>query len=249
MKKGIIFLIFVLITTNIYAQYCTICMGRGYLGYRPCAGCGGSGTYQAQVQRLNAWGEGWGEAAKDLFNIRYSIVEGQQAIVNGDYDSALSIFEELSNKGIGEALFYYGIMHELGMGVYVDKDYAYKCYKLGSEKGDSECKAGINRIINDGYFEANEDTRKRFRIILQNYLRIHNLNANYSNTPSYPNTNSGSSKYSCNSCSGTGRCTACNGSGQQHIDLYYTGGEKIANCPVCNGSGKCGVCYGNGAFY
>lgn len=246
MKRIVIFILLSICTYNLYAQRCTVCRGKGMIGYLICSSCGGSGTTQGQ----NAVMQNAYEAGKQFGKINIAnIVDGKSAIINGDYATALTLFKESAEAGNGEALFYYGAMYELGMGVYPDRDFAYKCYSIGSNKGNGDCLYSLNRIKKDGFWEASETVRNNFRRLLKSYFESQN-NAIMNTYIQNNNSNShNSGAHYCNSCGGTGICQSCGGNKTTTIDLIYTGGQKVVNCPVCGGSGKCTVCYGNGSFY
>lgn len=181
-----------------------------------------------------------------------NIVDGKRAIIDENYNKALQLLGESAEAGNGEALFLYGVMHELGMGVSVNQNFAYKCYNIGSNKGNGDCIYSKKRIIESGYWEATEEMRDNFRTFLKNYIQSQNnafyMQGGFNNSGG----NNSSSAHHCNSCSGTGVCSSCNGQGRYWIDTgTYTGynSQKLTNCAVCGGSGKCKVCYGKGSFY
>ena len=257
MKRIFIAIALLGLTNALFAQKtitetCPICGGLGgfYVAYTftPCYYCGAKGT----ITKTDP-GEVM-KAAADYGACLATLTTGKSNLANGDYTEALKNFSDALNKyDSSEAIIYIGYMSELGMGMKIDKNLAWNCYKLAADAGLSEAKEALQRIQADGYWEPTEQNRKAFRQILAAQIGTTTAPSN----GNYYNGNSGgssSSSYSngrtCAGCSGTGRCTMCKGAGGYWInDVGMYTGENIkewTTCPACHGSGQCQVCYGKG---
>lgn len=230
---------------NVPKVTCIYCGGTGRAGYSFCLFCGGSGLMvdpQYQNQKAYDYGKSLGLC-----------INGKFELANGNYRQAFKAFSEAMELENIEAIFFLGVCYELGMGVEVNHEIAYDCYTLAKDYGNANARAAVERIEQNGYWVATDNTRKNFCNNLKVLLDMQR-NATIMNTDNYNDRNSNrsndrSSSYNCSGCGGTGNCTSCKGTGKV---MYDTGGyvgrdiKTITNCPVCKGSGKCGVCHGSG---
>ena len=64
--------------------------------------------------------------------------DGMNAVKKGDYQTALSILEDLANKGDVEAQTYLGYMYNYGNGVQQDYKKAFELFEKASNQGDAQ---------------------------------------------------------------------------------------------------------------
>ena len=177
---------------------------------------------------------------------------GKSYLTAGLYKEAFDAFSQAMELENIEAIFFLGVCYELGMGVPVNHELAHDCYTLSGEYGYTESKTAIDRINQNGYWHATDETRKNFSNNLKALMDI-KYNAtiiNSNNTSNRDNYDNHSGNYGCHDCRGTGKCTSCKGTGKVIYDTgYYVGKDikTLTDCPICKGSGNCGVCYGKGS--
>jgi TPR repeat protein len=141
-----------------------------------------------------------------------------------------------------EAMFFIGVCCELGMGVNVNHELAKECYSLGSQYGSINAKQAIERINQNGFWPATDQTRQNFRNALKMQIEIQGnaamMNRNFNNSNQ---SNSTKDYGACPNCHGTGRCTMCAGRGEwkDNNGIYH-------DCSICHGGGQCPSCHGSG---
>lgn len=218
MRKNLLLLSFVSITAlgqNIPTVPCSSCGGTGRAGYVACYMCQGSGR-MTDPKYANQQAYEYGRRLMDQAvkrneeaeskNADALIYNGARAVVRGDYRIALSKFEKaMMELGDGSAYFYFGAMHELGMGTSVNRDFAVRCYNAGSRKNDPNCIKALARINDSGHWNATEATRNRFRQILSNMLNQASSigNAIISQDRFDGNNSSNKQRSICSRCHGT----------------------------------------------
>ena len=219
---------------NIPKVTCIYCGGTGRAGYASCLFCGGSGLMadpQYQNQKAYEYGKALGLCGK-----------GQAALVHGNYKEAFDAFEEAMKLENAEAMFFIGVCCELGMGVNVNHELAKECYSLGSQYGSINAKQAIERINQNGFWPATDQTRQNFRNALKMQIEIQGnapmMNRNFNNSNQ---SNSTKDYGACPNCHGTGRCTMCAGRGEwkDNNGIYH-------DCSICHGGGQCPSCHGSG---
>lgn len=177
--KSIISLLFMLMTFSMdvfpqnetfypermVVQPCVGCQGRGsntifFVSGRPplpsiCSYCSGSGKAFSSYYYHNC-GSALGQIAR-----------GTNAIRQRNYQEAYRLFSHVynnlnvHNKG-AEAAFWVGTCYELGIGVYPDKNKAYEFYEYSKNNHCNLAAFAIDRIRRDGFYEADETSRKNF---------------------------------------------------------------------------------------
>ena len=130
----------------------------------------------------------------------------------------------------------------LGLGVNVNHELAKECYSLGSQYGSINAKQAIERINQNGFWPATDQTRQNFRNALKMQIEIQGnaamMNRNFNNSNQ---SNSTKDYGACPNCHGTGRCTMCAGRGEwkDNNGIYH-------DCSICHGGGQCPSCHGSG---
>ena len=218
MKKNILLsLLFISITVmgqNAPTVPCSSCGGTGRAGYVACYMCQGSGR-MADPKHANQQAYEYGRQLMEQAiqnaekaennNADALIYNGVRAVVKGDYRIALSKFEKaMMELESSSAYFYFGAMHELGMGTSVNKEFAMRCYSAGSKQKDKNCMEALARVNNRGYWQATETMRIRFRSILSNMLNQAELITNsIISQDRLDNNNSEKQRSVCSRCHGT----------------------------------------------
>ena len=88
-----------------------------------------------------------------------SLEEGNAAVRQGDFESAISIFSHLAAQGVADAQVSMGFLHANGMGVPVDTEIALKWYKKAAEQGDPNGLAILGAVYRDGILVEQNGSR------------------------------------------------------------------------------------------
>ena len=72
------------------------------------------------------------------------------AVKKGDYQTALSILEDLANKGDVEAQTYLGYMYNYGNGVQQDYKKAFELFEKASNQGDAKAQTFLGYMYEYG---------------------------------------------------------------------------------------------------
>ncbi len=75
---------------------------------------------------------------------------GVDAIVRGDYDTALAEFRPVAEQGDAKAQFHLGLMYANGEGVPQDYQEAVKWYRRAAEQGDARAQSNLGLMYDKG---------------------------------------------------------------------------------------------------
>jgi TPR repeat protein len=75
---------------------------------------------------------------------------GFQKYLEQDYSAAVSLLEEASALGSGEADCHLGVIYELGKGVIADQEVAFRHFKRSAERGNSGGQYRLGRCYHEG---------------------------------------------------------------------------------------------------
>jgi TPR repeat protein len=75
---------------------------------------------------------------------------GFQKYLEQDYSTAMSLLEEASALGSGEADCHLGVIYELGRGVDADHEAAFRYFKRSAERGNSGGQYRLGRCYHEG---------------------------------------------------------------------------------------------------
>ncbi|MCD8296536.1 MAG: hypothetical protein LUC88_03080 [Prevotella sp.] len=165
----------------------------------------------------------------NLFEHFYLIIAGEQALVDGDYSTAIDNFIKAGEKNYADGAYYLGLCCELGFGVQRDCQKAHNFYTIASNMGYTEAKQALNRIAREGYYSDTDANRNKVRSQIASMMAQRQANNEAwrsANGSGIGSSSSGSSSSSSSSSS------------PQYVDeiVYtpdYTGNATRVYCSKC----------------